>query len=120
MISGGNATVYVGDMNRAVRFYVETLGFKLAERHGDYWASIDAGDGFMLGLHPKSEKQPAPGTPGSVQIGFLVQQPIDDVVAVLSNRGVVFDGPVRSDGVKIASFRDPDGTSLYLCEAPTR
>ena len=29
MIRGGNATLYVSDMDRAVRFYVETLGFKL-------------------------------------------------------------------------------------------
>ena len=120
MICGGNATVYVSDMSRAVRFYVETLGFKLTERHGDHWAMVDAGDGFVIGLHPASEAQPSPGARGSIQIGFMVEQSIDDVVAVLSNRGVVFDGPVRDDGVKIASFRDPDGTALYLYEPQPR
>lgn len=29
MISGGNATVYVSDMDAAVRFYSEILGLKL-------------------------------------------------------------------------------------------
>jgi len=35
MFSGGNVTVYVSNMDRAVRFYSETLGLKLAYRFGD-------------------------------------------------------------------------------------
>jgi catechol 2,3-dioxygenase-like lactoylglutathione lyase family enzyme len=119
MIAGGNATVYVSDMDRAVRFYTETLGFKLVVRHGDDWAEIDAGAGLILGLHRASGHGPKPGTMGSISIGFQVNQPIDDVVAILSNRGVAFHGPVKSDGpVKLAFFGDPDGTALYLSEAP--
>jgi hypothetical protein len=37
---------------------------------------------------------------------------------VLSNRGVQFRGPVRTDtAVKLAFFGDPDGNALYLSEA---
>ena len=45
MFSGGNVTVYVSNMDRAVRFYSDTLGLKLAYRFGDHWASIEAGTG---------------------------------------------------------------------------
>src|SRR5215469_833122 len=55
MISGGNVTVFVTNMDRAVRFYTETLGLKLAYRFGDHWASVEAGRGLTIGLHPSSE-----------------------------------------------------------------
>jgi catechol 2,3-dioxygenase-like lactoylglutathione lyase family enzyme len=123
MIAGGNATLLVADLDRAVRFYVETLGFKLRVRHGPPrdWAEVDAGGGLVLGLHPAPEAPerggPRPGVRGSISIGLEVNQPIDEVVQVLSNRGVVFQGPVRQDGpVKRASFADPDGNALYLAE----
>src|SRR6185369_13994930 len=36
MFSSGNVTVYVSNMDRAVRFYTEVLGLKLAYRFGDH------------------------------------------------------------------------------------
>ena len=119
MIAGGSATLYVSDLSRAVRFYVETLGFKLVTRFGDEWASIDAGDGLVLGLHCARADAPKPGTPGSIQVGFNVTTPIADAVEVLANRGVVFRGPIVGERVKLAFFDDPDQNALYLCEAPT-
>jgi catechol 2,3-dioxygenase-like lactoylglutathione lyase family enzyme len=120
MIAGGNATLLVADLDRAVRFYVETLGFKLRVRDGlpKDRAEVDAGGGLVLGLHVASEQRgPRPGTQGSIAIGLEVNQPIDEVVQVLANRGVAFQGPVREDGaVKVALFADPDGNSLYLAE----
>ena len=43
MISGGNATIYVANMDAAVRFYTEVLGLKLTNRFGDRWATIETG-----------------------------------------------------------------------------
>ncbi|HEY2509247.1 MAG TPA: VOC family protein [Polyangiaceae bacterium] len=121
MISGGNATLYVADMDRAVRFYVETLGFKLRMRAGDAdddWAEVDAGEGLVIALHLASGHGPAPGTRGAISLGLTVNQPIEEVVQVLANRGVAFEGPVRADtAVKLAFFGDPDGNPLYLAEA---
>jgi catechol 2,3-dioxygenase-like lactoylglutathione lyase family enzyme len=79
---------------------------------------VDAGGGLILGLHLAPEQRgPRPGAQGSISIGLEVNQPIAEVVQVLSNRGVVFHGPVREDGaVKLAFFADPDGNSLYLAE----
>jgi len=121
MIAGGNATLYVSDMDRAVRFYVETLGFKLRARYGDHWAEVDAGGGLVLGLHPESPHAPKPGTLGAMSIGLDVNQPIAEVVQVLENRGVRFQGPVKDQGyIKIAYFADPDGNPLYLAESPSK
>jgi hypothetical protein len=82
---------------------------------------IDAGSGFLIGLHPPGRLAPAPGTAGSVQIGLNVTAPIEEVVETLRARGVVFDehegSAVIDDGpVKLAFFHDQDGTELYLCE----
>ena len=48
MYSSGNVTVYVSNMDRAVKFYSETLGLKLAYRFGDHWASVEALEGPQI------------------------------------------------------------------------
>jgi len=119
MIHGSMPTIYVSDMDRAVSFYTETLGPNLAERYGDHWASIDAGGGATIGLHPASERGPKPGTSGAISIGLGVTRPLDEVVSTLTSRGVVFRGQIVDDaegGIRLASFGDPDGNDLYLCE----
>lgn len=119
MINGGNATIYVSDMERSVRFYGETLGLKLKERYGNEWAAVDAGNGLILGLHPPSKHGPNPGTSGAISVGFGLTEPLDKVLTVLKERGVVFRGPVIGDEkapIRLAFFGDPDGNDLYLCE----
>ena len=116
MIAGGMATIYVSDMDRAVRFYTETLGLKLRYRAGQDWAVIDAGPGLTLGLHGAREGVPV-GRSGSISVGFNVTEPLDRVVDTLSRRGVLFHGPVREDtAVRLAFFGDPDGNDLYLAD----
>ena len=44
MIHGGHATVYVSNMDSAIRFYTEILGLKLTNRFGNHWATVKAGD----------------------------------------------------------------------------
>jgi catechol 2,3-dioxygenase-like lactoylglutathione lyase family enzyme len=118
MLKGGNATIYVGDMDRAVTFYTETLGLRLLFRAGDHWASIDAGEGLQLGLHPASSRSPTPGTVGAVTVGFTVDEPIEQVISTLKKRGVALQGPVVDDAgrLKLAFFADPDGNQLYMAE----
>ncbi len=119
MLRTGIATVYVSDMDRAVRFYTETLGLNLTRRIGSEWAEVDAGGGFGIGLHPHGGDQhtPPPGASGSISIGFEVDEPLDSVVEKLKSRGVRFHGPiVNDDPVRLAFFGDPDGNALYLCE----
>jgi catechol 2,3-dioxygenase-like lactoylglutathione lyase family enzyme len=120
MIRGGLVTLFVRDVDRAVRFYVETLGMKLVEEGGKHWAVIDAGDGFRIGLHPSPPSPPSPTPEGgrgafAPSIGFNAKVPIREAIAILENRGVRFD--VTDDGpVTLAHFKDPDDNALYLCQ----
>jgi catechol 2,3-dioxygenase-like lactoylglutathione lyase family enzyme len=124
MISGGNATIFVSNMDAAVKFYTDVLGLKLTNRFGDAWATIDAGKGLTIGLHPASPKYPAPGTKGSMMLGLEIDEPIETVVARLNERGVRFGGSIVDDEAgKFAQLEDPDGNEMYLWEtvfdAPT-
>jgi catechol 2,3-dioxygenase-like lactoylglutathione lyase family enzyme len=117
MISGGNATIFVSNMDAAVRFYTDVLGLRLTNRFGDAWATIDAGHGLTIGLHPESPKYPAPGTRGSMVLGLEIDEPIETVVARLSERGVQFKGSITNDQAgKFATLADPDGNEMYLWE----
>jgi len=117
MIRSITPTVYVSDLEAAVRFYGEVLGLKVALHAPGHWASLAAPDGTNLGLHPAGPYSPRPGTAGAVQLGLAVDRPLEHVVTELKNRGVSFQGPVTDDTkVRLAFFKDPDGNTLYLCE----
>lgn len=129
MISGGNATVYVSNMDAAVRFYTEALGLKLTNRFGNHWATIEAGPsywttdevgaGLVIGLHPQSPKHQAPGTKGAVGFGFETYEPIEGVIARLVQRGVRFTSDIiRFEAGNSIGFEDPDDTPTYLHEFP--
>jgi len=123
-ISGGNASLFVSDLNTSVEFYTGTLGLNLLYQVGEHFAMIDAGDGFQIGLHPASESVGAPDTNGAIHIGLAVTRSIELVVKELLAAGVEFHRPdgqttpvIDDDGaVKLAHFSDPDGNPLYLYE----
>src|ERR671922_3037094 len=116
MFRGGVVTIYVSDMDRAVRFYSEVLGFTLTERHGNHWASVDGGPGLTIGLHPATKEVPA-GRQGSMAIGLYLTESIERAVQTLKDRGVTFHGPIVDDkALSLAFFSDPDGNPLYLAE----
>jgi catechol 2,3-dioxygenase-like lactoylglutathione lyase family enzyme len=117
MISGGNATVFVSNMDNAVRFYTEVLGLKLTNRFGDHWATVVAGRGLTIGLHPASPKYPAPGTKGAVMPGLEIDEPIAGMVARLSEKGVRIKGSiVKDEPGNFITLEDPDGNEMYLWE----
>src|ERR1051325_735561 len=89
MFSSGNVTLYVSNMDNAVRFYTETLGLKLAYRFGDHWASVEVGKGLTIGLHPASAESPA-GREGSMAIGLELTGTIEEARKTLEARGVKF------------------------------
>ena len=115
MFSGGNVTVYVSNMERAIRFYSETLGLRLAYRFADHWASIEAGTGLTIGLHPASPGFPA-GRKGSMAIGLQLKGSIQEAVSALKAKGVRFQGDVINEGKagSFIGFEDPDGTSCIV------
>jgi catechol 2,3-dioxygenase-like lactoylglutathione lyase family enzyme len=116
MISGGNATVMVSNMDAAVSFYTEVLGMKLTNRFGDHWATVNAGKGLTIGLHPASSKYPAPGTKGGILLGLEIDEPIEGVVARLTKQGVKFSAITKDAPGAWVGFEDPDGNAIYLWE----
>ncbi len=109
----GNVTIMVADMERAIQFYVQTMGFTVRERHGDDWAEIQT-PGLVIGIHPVSPGQQGKASAGPLSIGWTVDR-LEAVMAALTQRGVRFE--VREEGaVRLAFFQDVDSTPLYLCE----
>ena len=120
MISGGNATIYVSNLEASLKFYTDILGFTLLYSTPG-WASVKLGDSLTLGLHPTHPGSPQPGTHGSISIGLEVDQPLEDVVSTLTGRGATFAGPINDTGfVRLAFLSDPDGNELYLSQQPKR
>lgn len=118
MIQGGNATVYVSDFEAALGFYTKTLGLKLKFRAGKDWAEVDAGRGFVIGIHPQTPHGPKPGTEGAVQLGLNVVEPLEDVMRRLSKAGVALTSPVIDGGGagRFVNLKDLDGNPIYLWE----
>lgn len=117
-ISGGNASIYISDMNRALAFYVERLGLALRTRIDNEWAELDAGNGLVIGLHPaKPPRTLAAGTRGAINIELRVTKPLEEVIAELERAGVRFNGPISSyPNVRLASLCDPDQNELLLAQ----
>jgi catechol 2,3-dioxygenase-like lactoylglutathione lyase family enzyme len=115
MMYGGNATVYVSNMDDAIRFYTEVLGLKLTNRFGNHWATVQAGRSLVIGLHPWREGGPAPGTRGAVQIGLVLSQdvPIADLAARLRQHGVEVSEIRDTESGNYLQFADPDGNPIY-------
>jgi catechol 2,3-dioxygenase-like lactoylglutathione lyase family enzyme len=91
MFSGGNVTIHVSNMDRAVHFYTEVLGLKLVYRFGDHWASVQVGNTLTIGLHPGTA-QPAGGVhAGSMSIGLELAGSMEGAVLTLEAQGVKFD-----------------------------
>lgn len=114
--SGGNASIYVTDIDRAVEFYTATLGFPLKVRVGTEWAEIDAGKGLTLGIHrARPPETVEAGTRGAINIELAVTRSLDEVVPTLKARGVRFKGEILNyPAVRIATVLDPDNNEILL------
>ena len=118
MIDGGNVSVYVTDMDRAVAFYSHRLGLPLKTRIGNEWAEISAGSGLIIGLHlARPPETVAAGTIGAINIELRVTEPLEDVLEKLSNNGVTPVGDILNyENVRIASLADPDNNIILLAQ----
>jgi predicted enzyme related to lactoylglutathione lyase len=102
-------------MDRTVEFYRQVLGLKLLFQRED-WSEFDI-DGQRLAFckvdaPPENNDSFRPG------VSFLAQ-PIEQVIADLSQKGVQFTEELEVYPYgKLASFRDPDGNILGLYEPP--
>jgi catechol 2,3-dioxygenase-like lactoylglutathione lyase family enzyme len=121
----GVVCVPVSDQDRAIEFYVETLGFeKRADvpfGNGYRWVEVaPAGADTTIAIVP-----PPPGKPtGDVETGIgLNTDDIDALHADLKERGVDVDAEISRMGDPVPPLfwlRDPDNNTLMVVETPAQ
>jgi catechol 2,3-dioxygenase-like lactoylglutathione lyase family enzyme len=118
----GTVIIPVSDQDRAIEFYVETLGF---EKRAD----VPFGDGYRWVEVAPAEAAttiaivpPPPGKPtGNVETGIALHtDDVDGDHADLAAAGVDVDPEVSRMGDPVPPmfwFRDPDGNTLMIVES---
>ena len=119
------ASIAVGDIDRARRFYEDVLGLRTVVDTGDNVTYRCAG-GTRINIFVS----PHAGTARSTQAGWRVDD-MDAAVEALGAQGVEFarydSGPIVTDargiatfagGNQVAYFADPDGNILSIAFAP--
>jgi lactoylglutathione lyase len=107
-------SIYVDDLDRAARFYTETLGFKVEEKHPGIVQLSNAGAALVICEGPARERRPYPA-------GVVIGLPVDDVskqLRDLKRRGVelVHDEPQPFPAGKLAALYDPAGNAVELLQ----
>jgi len=116
----GHVHLKVSDLERAIRFYSDVLGFELTQRYGTQAAFLSAG-GYHhhVGLNTWESRggpPPAPGTTGLFHVAFRYPDRAALAVALrrLLEHSVPLDG-ASDHGVSEALYlRDPDGNGVEL------
>jgi catechol 2,3-dioxygenase-like lactoylglutathione lyase family enzyme len=116
MVQGvANVWVPVQDVERALDFYQNTLGFELIKRDGP-WAEIDA-SGLNVGLNGREPEGAQAG--GGPVITFRPEGGLDAAVEDLRGKGVNFPAEISEhDWGRVATFKDSEGNDLQLYEPP--
>lgn len=116
----GHVHLKVADLDRAIAFYRDVLGFAVMQRYGRDAAFLSAG-GYHhdLGLNTWQSRggpPPARGTTGLFHVAFLYPERRDlaDALRRLIAAGIPLDG-ASDHGVSEAIYlRDPDGNGVEL------
>jgi len=107
-------TFYVSDLERAKKFYEETLGLEKKYEYTSY-VGYECG-GVEVGLIPKLERGQKV-SPLSPPVEFLVDD-MERVYKELKQKGVKFIKELHEEpwGGRQATFTDPDGNLLEIVQ----
>lgn len=117
----GHVHLKVADLDRALRFYCDVLGFELMQRMGPGAAFVSAG-GYHhhIGLNTWESlggRPPAPGTTGLYHIAILypTRAGLADGLRRVIRAGISLDGAADHGVSEALYLRDPDdnGVELY-------
>lgn len=110
------------NLERCLDFYTRALGMKV-ERYGNDRIALRFGDhkfnvhppGFDAGIKARTP------TPGSLDLCFLADRPLDEVIAHLRKEKVpIEEGPVNRTGarftIRSVYVRDPDENLIEISE----
>ena len=116
----GHAHLKVADIERALTFYRDVLGFEITQRMGDSAAFLSAG-GYHhhIGLNTWESRggpPPAPGTTGlyHVAIRYPDRSALGDALRRLDAAGIPLDGAADHGVSEALYLRDPDGNGIEL------
>ncbi|HXF65956.1 MAG TPA: VOC family protein [Burkholderiales bacterium] len=110
------------NLERCLDFYTRVLGMRV-ERYGAGRIALRFGD-HKLNVHPPGFdagiKARLP-TPGALDLCFLADRPLDEVIAHLARHGVAIEeGPIERTGarfpIRSVYVRDPDGNLIEISE----
>ncbi len=100
---------HVSDMEKAIAFYRDVMGFKLTSR--DYVARFEI-DGVLFELVPSPLGKVAPGS-ANARVSLGVKD-IKEATQELQRRGVATTPIKEEPGGLLSFFKDPDGNELCL------
>jgi predicted enzyme related to lactoylglutathione lyase len=117
MVKGvANVWVPVEDIDRALDFYQNTLGFSVIKRDGP-WAEVDA-IGLNIGLNGREPEGARAG--GGPVITFRPEAGLEAAVEDLKGKGVEFPAEISEhEWGRVATFKDSEGNDLQLYEPPS-
>ena len=106
------------DLERSRDFYRNVLGLKLKSDRAPHWIEFELDGGATLVLHPKTEIVAV--RPGSLQLGFRVDN-VDRFAADCAAFNVpVFQDPYDEPFGRIAIIGDPDGYPIQIMSPSNR
>src|SRR5436309_5362245 len=116
----GHVHLKVADLERAIAFYRDVLGFELTQRYGDQAAFLSAG-GYHhhIGLNTWESQGGSPPPPGRTGLYHLAivypsRAELAGALRKLTEAGIKLDG-ASDHGVSQALYlRDPDGNGVEL------
>jgi catechol 2,3-dioxygenase-like lactoylglutathione lyase family enzyme len=107
-------SVPVTDMERARRFYGETLGLPTVGDADAGWPEYQLGENVSLYLIDPTNVGQRFTAPHSAEIALRVPD-VEEARTTLEAKGVEFAGGILDTGVcHMAFFADPDGNALML------
>lgn len=116
----GHVHLKVADLERALTFYCDVLGFELQQRFGSQAAFISAG-GYHhhIGLNTwesKGGSPPPPGRTGLYHVAILypTRAQLGDALRRLVHAGIQLDGAADHGVSEALYLRDPDGNGVEL------
>jgi len=114
----GHVHLRVADLDRALAFYHDVLGFEITQRIGHSAAFLSAG-GYHhhIGLNTWESlrgPQPAPGTTGLYHLAILypTRAELGDALQRLIEAKVPLDGAADHGVSEALYLRDPDGNGV--------
>lgn len=116
----GHVHLKVSDIDRALGFYRDVLGFDVTQRYGDEAAFLSAG-GYHhhLGLNTWESRGGSPAPPGTtglyhVAIRYPDRATLGDALRRIVEAGIRISGATDHGVSEAIYLRDPDGNGIEL------